>query len=303
MSDRAIPHHLLTVGDLDRTTVAELLCRADELRHAGQDVGELGRGRSASLLFLTPSLRTRTGHAAAAARLGLAPVTIDELRFGMGMSASETFADTLRVVSGLTDLVITRTPFQLDRSLVERESRAPVINGGDGGNEHPTQALIDLAAITAEAGPVDQLRVGMVGDLGMHAARSLVRMFELLPPVELRLIAPPGRDDPGFELLGPLAARTRRTDSWDTDGLDVVYMVGLPEGQGAARLDDEARALYALSADRVASLDSGAVVLCPLPRIDEISDGARYHPSVRMFQQSDRGLFVRMAVIERLLDT
>lgn len=292
--------HLLAVGDLTDGEVESLFARADELA-VGAGPANGGAGRVLALLFLSSSLRTRAGFAAAGAALGFSPLLVDELRFETGMTMAESFADTLRVVSGQSGAIVTRTPFELDRVLVERESLVPTINGGDGWDEHPTQALIDLYAIAKLAPPSDGIRIGLVGDLRMHVSRSLVRLLARHPIAELRLIAPPGRDDLGFDLPEALVGCTTRTDRWDTSGLGVVYLAGLPEGDGALHLDEAARRRYALDLDRARALDPATIVLCPLPRIDEIRDEARDHPAVRVFEQSDLGRWIRTAVLEFLV--
>lgn len=166
----------------------------------------------------------------------------------------------------------------------------------DGDNEHPTQAVIDLYAIERFLGPPAELRIAICGDLGQRTARSLIRLLERTPPRSLRLIAPPGRDDPGVPLSAPLSGRLRnRAD------LDLLYMAGLPPGGDKGRLSAAAREPYVLTAQRLGTLPADAIVLSPLPMVDEISPEARTDPRVRCFAQSDKGLFVRMAVLEPML--
>lgn len=292
---------LLDVDDLSPEAVTALFARAEEIRAAGGRRHAPGSVGTAALLFLAPSLRTRVGFAAAARMIGLDVVLIDELRWEPGMTQPESVGDTLRVVSGMVDVVVSRTPSELDRAMVRSACTVPFVNGGDGWNAHPTQALIDLHAMTLMRGRVEDQRIGIVGDLRMHVSRSLIRLFEWFPPRELRLVSPPGRDDPGLAMSGALKARVARRGAWDVEGLDVVYLAGLPEGAGPGRLRGPERAAFALTAARAQELSDETVVLCPLPRIDEIDDEALYHPSVRVFEQSDLGVAVRAAVLEHAL--
>ena len=296
------PLHLLSVDDLSDVFIERVSARADQLADGERPDPARGAGRSVALLFLASSLRTRFGFSAAAVDLGLTPLPLDELRWEEGMTQAESFADTLRVVGGLTDAIVARTPFELDRRIVAADCPVPFVNGGDGWNQHPSQALVDLCAIRRFRGEPQDLRIGIVGDLSMHVSRSLLQLLERTPPAALRLIAPSMRDEPGIERGGPLASVTERTTSWDTDGLDVVYLAGLPEGEGDHHLDASERAAYALTAERAEALDSEAIVLCPLPRIDEITDEARDHRSVRIFEQSDLGRAVRTALLELILE-
>ncbi len=286
--------HVLTVDDVSDEDVDRVLSRASELADGASPL------RTAPLLatmFLSPSVRTRVGFSAAAVRLGGASVDASELRFGPAMSKSETFDDALRIVSGMVDVVVVRVPFRLDGEMVTRVAQCPVVNGGDEGGEHPSQALIDLAAIERFAGPVGELRIGLCGDLGMRAVSSLLRLLERRPPAALRLMAPEHRGV-GVD-LGRLADRSE-ISAVRLDTLDVLYLPGLPAGGPGGRLDDEQRAAYALTGRRLAEVDKAAVVLCPLPVIDEVDDMARTDPRIRMFEQSDHAVHVRTALLEIL---
>jgi len=294
---------LLAVQDLGVDEVRDILHLAQQF-----EASRPGASRttcfSAGLLFLSPSLRTRVGFAEAAIRLGGIPIDVSELRSGPEMSTGETFADTLRTVSGMVDVVVCRVPFHLDRELVATASAAPFINAGDGKNgghgEHPSQALIDLLAIE-DHGPINELRVGICGDLRGRAPRSLVRLLNLVQPAALTLIAPPSRDDPGVPISVSLSRRTFRRAEADFSELDVLYMAGLPEGEGAHRMGVEARLAFALTKDRLRTLGADAVVLSPMPVIDEIAPEVREDPRVKVFAQSDRGVSIRMALLGRLL--
>jgi aspartate carbamoyltransferase catalytic subunit len=265
------------------------LSRATDLR-AGA-VGGLLRPPLVGLLFLETSLRTRVGFAAAAARLGGQSIDIAERR-GNAFSMPEGWADTLRVVSGNVDLVIARPGRQLDVSQLRPLLVSSFLNGGDtgGSSEHPSQALIDLYAIEQARGPVSRLTVAICGDLRMRAIRSLVRLFARFPPRHLVQISDSRLRD-GTEVV--LEDRA----PWELGDVDVLYVAGIPHGAldepGRARLRVDRRALQALPDD--------AVVLSPMPVIDEIATTARSDPRIRMFQQSDDALFVRMALIEALL--
>jgi aspartate carbamoyltransferase catalytic subunit len=292
--------HLLTLEDLSDADVGAILAHAHDLASRPRSQWR-GARFSAALLFLQPSLRTRVGFAEAALRLGGAPIDVTEQRGGGGMSASEDFADTLRVLSGMVDIVVCRTPFALDRAMAAPASRAPLVNGGDGANAHPTQALIDLFALQRRAGGVDGLAIGVSGDLATRAARSLLAALGRFPPARLRLMAPAGRDDPGAPLAPALERVTERAPTPDFRDLDVLYLSGLAAGVGAARLDADARAPYAFTAATRDTLAPHAIVLCPLPCIDEADAAGRADRRFAAFAQSDDGVAVRAAVLHFML--
>ena len=253
------------------------------------------------LLFLEASLRTRVGFAAAAARLGGQSIDIAERR-GNAVAMPEGWADTLRVVSGNVDLVVARPGRPLDASQLCPLLVSSFLNGGDAGRggEHPSQALIDLYAIEQARGPVSELTVAICGDLRMRAVRSLVRLFARFPPRRLVAISDPrlgDRDSDCDRSDGHAGLDAEHRTPWDVDDVDVLYVAGIPHGA----LDEPGRARLRVDRQALAALRPDAVVLSPMPVIDEIAATARSDPRIRMFQQSDDALFVRMALIEALL--
>jgi aspartate carbamoyltransferase catalytic subunit len=294
-------HLLLSVENWSVTDVERLLDASRRFASGLPPVGERLSRFTAGLVFLAPSLRTRVGFAEAAMRLGGGWIDANEVRREPRMSSGESFADTLRTVSGMTDVVVVRTPFPLDPATIAGSCVCPLINAGDGWNEHPTQALIDLFAIEQECGPIGRLRLAMCGDLGMRTARSLLRLLHRFPPHSLILIAPESRRLPSAALGPRLADRTAHRADADFREIDVLYMVGLPAKGGDDYLDDDVRGAFALTGRTLETLPRKAVVLSPLPVIDEITADARLDPRVRVFRQSDRGVFVRMAILESMV--
>ncbi|HJX99352.1 MAG TPA: hypothetical protein VJ351_00930 [Streptosporangiaceae bacterium] len=283
---------IVGVDDLGTEEIRHILSRATGLR-AGAD-SQLTRPPLVGLLFLETSLRTRVGFAAAAARLGGQYVDVDERR-GNAVAMPESWADTLRVVSGNVDLVVARPGRALDASQLYPLLVSSFLNGGDAGRcgEHPSQALIDLYAIEQARGPVSELTVAICGDLRMRAVRSLLRLFARFAPRALVAISDPRLGD-GTDQAGCYAEHRA---PWDVDDVDVLYVAGIPHGA----LDEPGRARLRVDRKALAALRPDAVVLSPMPVIDEIATTARSDPRIRMFQQSDDALFVRMALIEALL--
>jgi aspartate carbamoyltransferase catalytic subunit len=281
---------IVGVGDLGTEEIRHILSRAPGLR-AGA-ASQLTRPPLVGLLFLEASLRTRVGFAAAAARLGGQSIDIAERR-GNAVAMPEGWADTLRVVSGNVDLVVARPGRPLDASQLCPLLVSSFLNGGDAGRsgEHPSQALIDLYAIEQARGPVSELTVAICGDLRMRAVRSLVRLFARFPPRRLVAISDPRLAD------GDSDGHAEHRAPWDVDDVDVLYVAGIPHGA----LDEPGRARLRVDRQALAALPPDAVVLSPMPVIDEIAATARSDPRIRMFQQSDDALFVRMALIEALL--
>jgi aspartate carbamoyltransferase catalytic subunit len=288
--------HLLSINDLDDAEVDAILERARVL--AGGGVAK-PLAPVVALAFLGPSTRTRLGFAVATARLGGTPIDLAEVRQDASMSAGESLADTLRVLTGMVDALVLRTDSQVDRELMG-QWRCPVISGGHAAVEHPTQTLIDVAALESECGPLGGLHVTICGDLGMRAVRSLLSLLARRPPAEIVLVAPPGRDDPG-PLPMTLKQRVRRVEPDALPATDVLYLPGLPERGAGGRLDAQQRSRYAATMRTLESLNPSGVLLSPLPLIDEVDDEVRRDPRLRAFEQSDRGMSVRIAVLEHMI--
>jgi aspartate carbamoyltransferase catalytic subunit len=286
-----VNRHVLHMADIDDEGVGQILRRARE--PWGAPAGATRRPILGSL-FLTPSMRTRLGFEVAAGRLGGACVTITELRFDEKMSGAESFEDALRVVTGMVDVLVVRIPFALQPSVVGRHARCPVINGGDAGH-HPSQALIDIAAIEQFAGRLADVRIAVCGDLRMRSVTSLLELLERRRPKELVLAHPPSRPP----VVMPPWARVVEPEA--IADVDVLLMPGLAPKVGGSELLGPERARYAATREMLDRLPSQAVVLSPMPVIDEITTEARLDPRVRMFEQSDNAVFVRMAILEWVL--
>lgn len=277
--------HLLLVDDLTDRDVDAILCRAAELLD-GAPAAPLTH-RVLGTAFFEESLRTRVGFASAAARLGWTTVAVDARREGP-YSSAESWVDTLRTLAGLVDVVVTRPALPMNRATVSEITQAVVINGGDRGPlaEHPSQALIDLFAMERLRGPARELTVALCGDLRMRTARSLRK---LLVRRGARLLAVTAD-----ELAAADAADLERREPWHLDDVDVLYVVGMPHG--ALRLDRRERLLVGV--DTMRSLHREAVVLSPMPVIDEITAAARRDERVRFFEANDWSVPVRLAVLE-----
>ncbi len=288
--------HLLQVEDLNASDVYDILSRAERAR-----IGSLDHldGVIVSLLFLSPSTRTRLGFEIATAKLGGTAVCLTETRVtGPGLPP-ESLEDTLRVCSGMSDVVVVRADSET-ASAVVRGVRCPVINGGDA-VAHPTQALVDRFAIEQLAGPIGGLHIGISGDLTARSVASLLALLALSAPRRLTLMAAPGRGLP-VPLPPSLVGRTQQPRVPELTDLDVLILPGLPPGDGDDRLDDTSREQWGFTPHNAPELPKGAIVLSPGPVIDEIHPACHADSRVRVHDEADLGLFVRMGVLSWMLD-
>ncbi len=293
--------HLGSIEDLSTDELMAILDRAEELRAGAEP--RFRPGRVLTLAFFQSSTRTRVGFASAGIRLGFGTCDLWAGRYEPSMSEPESLSDTLRVVSEYSDVIIFRHPHGAAWSTALTAARCPVINGGCGSDEHPTQALIDLYAIRKAKGRLEGLSVGIVGDIrGSRAAHSLMRGLGRFEQAEFRLMGPAQRADPQLGSLWTSAgvARLVVLPYMDLQGLDLLYMTGLPQGTGMEALAPPQRAPFALTAERLRNLPDSGVVLCPLPRVDEIDRLVDTDARVRFLDQSADGLWIRMATLEEL---
>jgi len=282
--------HLCSIADLNREEILDILDRSRAFRKADCVLG---------LFFFQSSTRTRLGFHAAAARLGAAVITLGEMRYEDGMTQAEAPYDAFRSVASYCDLIVLRHQEEDEFRRMVAVSPAPVINGGCGTRHHPTQALTDLFHIRSRLGRLEFLRVGIAGDLSnSRAARSLLESMMHFKVSEVRLMCPPERQVVLPNLDAYPAEQVRQLDYLDLTGLDVLYMAGYPEGSGPERSLREERWRFRLTRERAQELPEAALILDPLPRIDEIEPEIDSLPQATYFNQSQDGLFVRMAVLE-----
>jgi aspartate carbamoyltransferase catalytic subunit len=292
---------LLRAAELDRSRSEELICRARMLSNGATPSERLGS--VVGLMFFEDSLRTRVGFEVAASRLGAATTNIVSLRQTAQMAIPETLEDSLRSVASYCDVICLRHP---NGDAFDRATRlvpTPVLNCGNGSDEHPTQALVDLLAVAEARGVIDGARVAMIGDLRhMRVAHSLIVALSPYENVFVRCISPPGLTMPA-QYTRPFCDRgglLEEQESLELTDVDVVYVAGLPRtphnGVTIAQQDR-----YRIELDTLGKLAPGARVLCPLPRVDEIATEVDGTPHARYFEQSAQAVHMRTAILEQEL--
>lgn len=219
----------------------------------------------------------------------------------------ETVEDTIRIVSGYADGIVIRHFEQGAAQRAANVAPVPVINGGDGPGEHPTQALLDLYTIHHELGQVDDLKVALVGDLRFgRAARSLALLFRQTRNTELVFVAPdavPMGDDVKQSLDDAGIAWREEPDLEQAmSRVDVIYQTRIQRERFATPDEYSAvRGVYVITPQMMDKLKQKAIVMHPLPRVDEISPDVDNDPRAAYFRQARNGVFVRMALLNQLL--
>jgi aspartate carbamoyltransferase catalytic subunit len=305
--------HVLTASQFDRDGLLDLFATARRMEGAiaGREKLDVLEGGLLGNLFFEPSTRTRLSFGAAFQRLGGSVLDTTGMSFS-SMAKGESLRDTARVISGYVDVIVIRHPERGSAAEFAAASVVPVINGGDGPGEHPTQALLDAYTIQKEIGRLDQVVVTFVGDLRYgRTVHSLIRALSNFEEITARLVAPESLQLPD-EIENEMAARgmTLTRHSAMPEGLadaDVVYMTRLqkermPESERASMSAD-----FVLNVERVNSWCRGDVVIMhPLPRdsnapVCELSEDLDSDPRLAIFRQADNGIPVRMALFAHVL--
>jgi len=283
------------IDDLSDAAVDRLLKRSTELLSNGLETTSSDPPLIVGLAFLEASLRTRVGFAVAASRLGWTSVEVNALR-STPTSHPEPWTETLRVLSGMVDVVIARPGQALDPATTRCWATCPVLNGGDIGPdaEHPSQALIDLFAIEQLVGPIGELSVAVCGDLRMRSSRSFLRLLARKPP--RRLIVITDTTLPADPLPHPLDAIAEWRCLPDVDDVEVINVLGIPDGA----TDRATRGRLQVTREALDRLPQHAAVLSPMPILDEIETAALNHPRIKLYEQSDLAIAVRIAILEQI---
>jgi aspartate carbamoyltransferase catalytic subunit len=301
-----VVRHVVEIGQFDRASVESLFDRADALRSLARDARPLA-GRILATIFYEPSTRTRLSFESAMLRLGGGVISTENAREFSSAIKGETIEDTVRIVAGYADAIVIRHYEQGAARRAAAVSQAPIINAGDGPGEHPTQALLDLYTIKNELGRVDGLRIALVGDLRFgRTARSLALLCCLTTDTELVFVSPP-EVPMGADVRRELDAHgIKYRDDSDLasvlPNVDVVYQTRIQKERFTTLEEFEAaRGVYVLDRSSFDRLNPEAIVLHPLPRVDEISTTVDTDPRAAYFRQAHNGVYIRMALLESVL--
>lgn len=310
-SQAFLGRHIVSVEDISREEILLLLDVARRMqRHDGGPGAGWGptprtlEGRLLGLLFFEPSTRTRLSFESAVLRLGGSPLGFADARMS-SLTKGESLVDTVRVVEGYCDAIVLRHPREGAARLAAEVAHVPVINGGDGSNQHPTQTLLDLFTIREATSRLEGLRVGFMGDLRygrtVHSLATALCQFD----VELSFVGPEGLRFPAglrehVAAAGRLGREVEHLDQ--LDGLDVLYITRIQKERFPDPIDYErVRDAYRVDRAALARFGEDLKILHPLPRVNEVAPDVDDHPGALYFQQSRNGVAVRMALLHLLL--
>jgi aspartate carbamoyltransferase catalytic subunit len=299
---------LISTADLTKQETELVLAQAGQFQQRCQKERRLDLlpGRILATLFYEPSTRTRLSFEAAMQRLGGDVISVAEGAKSSSVAKGESLGDAARVVSGYADVIVQRHPAVGSAQQAAAGATVPLINGGDGVGEHPTQALLDLYTIQQERGTLDELRVGLVGDLKHgRTVHSLSRALSHWQP-RLTFISPAELSMPPeiSERLLDEGVRIQETDDLAAaiGECDVLYVTRIQrERFGDPAEYERLKESYVLDRALVESTNPNVTVMHPLPRVSEIAHDVDSLPGAAYFRQAANGVWVRMAILALVL--
>ncbi|KAF3606784.1 hypothetical protein DY000_02049687, partial [Brassica cretica] len=270
---------------------------------------ELLKGYLMATLFYEPSTRTRLSFESAMKRLGGEVLTTENAREFSSAAKGETLEDTIRTVEGYSDIIVMRHFESGAAKRAAATANIPVINAGDGPGEHPTQvALLDVYTIQSEIGKLDGISVALVGDLANgRTVRSLAYLLAKFKDVKIYFVSPEivkMKDDIKDYLTANGVEWEESSNLMDVASkCDVVYQTRIQRERFGERLDlyEAARGKYIVDKALLGVMRKNAVIMHPLPRLDEITPDVDADPRAAYFRQAKNGLFIRMALLKLLL--
>ena len=313
-----VGNHILSVNQFERADVQRVLEVADSMQPYAmrKRITRVLEGAILSNMFFEPSTRTRVSFGSAFNLLGGEVRETTEVK-ASALAKGESLYDTARVLSGYSDVIVMRHPQPGSVAEFAQASRVPVINGGDGPNEHPSQALLDLYTMRQEvaqqARGVDGLSIALVGDLKYgRAVHSLCKLLGLYDNIRLNLISPPGLELPE-EITEELRGRGHMVRAFNKlepgiNGVDILYVTRTQEERFPSQEEaDRYRGLFRLNQSIYTQhCEPNTVIMHPLPRdsraqAQELDEDLNQNPNLAIFRQTDNGVLVRMALFTLIL--
>ena len=300
--------HLISPLDFSVDETNDILALAGDIYRYPEKYKEICHGKKLATLFYEPSTRTRLSFEAAMLNLGGSVLGFSESS-SSSAAKGETVADTIRVISAYADICAMRHPKEGAPQVASMYSEIPVINAGDGGHNHPTQTFTDILTIKELRGKLGNMTVGLCGDLKFgRTVHSLIQELVRYPEIKFVLISPDELKLPEYvktEILDANNAPYTEITSLENalPELDVLYMTRVQRErffneEDYIRLKDT----YILDMPKLAHAKSDLMILHPLPRVNEIATEVDNDPRATYFKQAKFGVYVRMALILRLLE-
>ena len=299
--------NLIGIEDLSVQEIDELIKVASDIIENREKYSEKCKGRILATLFFEPSTRTRLSFESAMLSLGG-----QVLGFSSANSSSaakgESVGDTIKTVSAYSDIIAMRHPKEGAPVVAAMKADVPIINAGDGGHNHPTQTLTDLLTISKEKGRLENLTVGLCGDLKFgRTVHSLISALSRYKNIKFVLISPDELKIPDYVKTDVLEknnieyCETADLEKY-MDKLDILYMTRVQKERFFNEADYiRLKDYYILNKEKLNKAKDDLIIMHPLPRVNEISTDVDDDPRACYFKQAQYGMYIRMSLIMKML--
>ena len=293
---------IISTKNLSREEIELIFTIAGRMKTVLTQSSDLLQHKILLTFFFEPSTRTRLSFESAMQRLGGSVISVPTSAVSRSSDQiSETVEDAARTAQSYADIIVVRHLVDGSAARFAENCDVPVINAGDGDNEHPTQALLDMYTIMEERGSLDGLKMLMIGDMKFRAKHSLGYALSKFNDVQVYLLSPenlrlPMREREEFDRLG-LSYQEVTSIEEIIDKLDVIYIH--PTGRARSEVSRDDR--YRVTLTKLGKAQKNVMVLHPLPRFDELSTDIDSTPHAKYFDQVFNGLLIRMALLALVL--
>ncbi|MBO4692514.1 MAG: aspartate carbamoyltransferase [Bacteroidales bacterium] len=298
-----MPKSLISISDFTK----------EEMLHILDVAGEFEKNKSQNFLhdkviaclFFEPSTRTRLSFETASNRLGARVIGFSDVA-NTSVSKGETLKDTIKMVSNYVDLIVMRHPLEGAARYASEVASVPVINAGDGANQHPTQTMLDMYTIKQTQGHLENMNINMVGDLKYgRTVHSLIQAMSYFSP-SFVFTAPPELKMPQEYKDFLTSKKIPFTETEDLmehiNDTDILYMTRVQQERFTDPMEyEKVKNCFRLTASMLGGCKKNMKILHPLPRVGEITQDVDDTPFAYYFRQAGNGMFVRMAIIAYLL--
>ena len=299
--------HLIDIQDLSVKEIDDLIKVANNIIAKPEKYSQKCNGKKLATLFFEPSTRTRLSFEAAMIELGGSVLGFSESN-SSSVAKGESVSDTIRVVGCYSDIIAMRHPKEGAPLVASSKTIVPIINAGDGGHNHPTQTLTDLLTISREKGRLNNLTIGLCGDLKFgRTVHSLINAMSRYNGIKFVLISPDELKLPDYvksnvlDKLGIEYCETKDIEEYLPE-LDILYMPRVQKERFFNEADYiRLKDYYILTKSKLKNAKKDLIILHPLPRVNEISTDVDDDPRAKYFEQALCGKYIRMALILKML--
>jgi len=297
--------HVVSIEQFaDKKLLDQLVKRAAEFHEMNpSDYPMVLKHKTIATIFFEPSTRTRLSFEAAIQNLGARLISTENAGVSSSKVKGESLEDTIRTINAYADGIVMRHPEAGSAERAAKISTVPIFNAGDGSNQHPTQALLDFYSIHQAKQRFDGLKIGFVGDLlysrTIHSLLPLLALYK----VDLVFMSPKSLEMPE-KYLAPLnraGVNYKIINEWtgELGDIDVLYITRVQKERFASETDyNKVKNDFILTLQQVKQLPKDAIILHPLPRVNEIAEEVDDDPRAYYFKQVENGLFMRMALLD-----